>query len=180
MTDQAHLRGYSAIKTITLMFWLACLGAAKIYYGVDMGSQFVKVGRYDSVTNEITKVELDGSDLIPAALALKVKASKEEHITPSDFPNSQILLGSQAVKAIHKDPKVGVEFLPLAAARVDDEFLTSKLLNGLEFMALFERHPEFDDLDDSFVEMEEEVTATLARYIDEHISEFAVITNTKA
>ena len=138
MTDQAHLSGYSAIKTIALMWWLVCLTAAKIYYGVDMGSQYMKIGMYDSVTNEITNVELDGSDLIPSALALKVKASKEEHITPSDFPNSQILLGSQAVKAIHKDPKVGVEFLPLAAGRVDDEYLTSKFLNGLEFLALFE------------------------------------------
>lgn len=61
----------------------------------------------------------------------------------------------------------------------DKEELTADCSDE-EFMALFERHPEFDDLDDSFVEMEEEVTATLARYVDEHISEFAVITNTKA
>lgn len=44
-----------------------------------------------------------------------------------------------------------------------------------EFMALFERYPEFDDLDDNFIEMEEEVTAALAHYVDEHIEEFAVI-----
>lgn len=44
-----------------------------------------------------------------------------------------------------------------------------------EFMALFERYPEFDDLDDNFVEMEEEVTETLARYVDEHIDTFAKI-----
>lgn len=44
-----------------------------------------------------------------------------------------------------------------------------------EFMALFERYPEFDDLDDNFVEMEEEVTEILARYVDEHIDTFAKI-----
>lgn len=44
-----------------------------------------------------------------------------------------------------------------------------------EFMALFERYPEFDDLDDIFIEMEEEVTNILAHYVDEHIEEFAVI-----
>lgn len=44
-----------------------------------------------------------------------------------------------------------------------------------EFMALFERYPEFDDLDDNFIEMEEEVTNILAHYVDEHIEEFAVI-----
>lgn len=44
-----------------------------------------------------------------------------------------------------------------------------------EFMAMFERYEEFDDLDDAFVEMEEEVTATLARYVDEHLETFAKI-----
>lgn len=44
-----------------------------------------------------------------------------------------------------------------------------------EFMALFEKYPEFDELDDEFIEMEEEVTETVARYIDEHLEQFAVI-----
>ena len=42
-----------------------------------------------------------------------------------------------------------------------------------EFMALFEQYPQFDDLDDEFVEMEEEVTEIVARYIDEHLDRFA-------
>ncbi|MBO7067523.1 MAG: DMP19 family protein [Bacteroidaceae bacterium] len=44
-----------------------------------------------------------------------------------------------------------------------------------EFMALFEQYPEFDELDDAFVEMEEDVTETVARYIDEHLENFAEI-----
>lgn len=44
-------------------------------------------------------------------------------------------------------------------------------------MALFETHPEFDELDDSFVEMEEEITATLARHVDEHLDLFAEVVN---
>ncbi len=44
-----------------------------------------------------------------------------------------------------------------------------------EFMALFERFPKFDNLDDAFVEMEEEVTALVARYIDGHIERFATV-----
>ena len=42
-----------------------------------------------------------------------------------------------------------------------------------EFMALFEQYPEFDDLDDQFVENEEEYTQQVARYIDENIEKFA-------
>jgi len=46
-----------------------------------------------------------------------------------------------------------------------------------EFMALFEQHPEFDELDDCFVENEEEWTSMVAHYIDEHIDHFAVVEN---
>ena len=44
-----------------------------------------------------------------------------------------------------------------------------------EFMALFEQLPEFDDLDDQFVENEEEWTSMIAHYVDEHIERFATI-----
>lgn len=44
-----------------------------------------------------------------------------------------------------------------------------------EFMALFERHPEFDDMDDEFVENEEKWTEQIARYIDENISKFGEV-----
>lgn len=59
--------------------------------------------------------------------------------------------------------------------RYKDEL--TKECSDEEFMALFEAYPEFDDLDDKFVEMEEEVTETLARYVDEHLEQFAVIVN---
>ena len=44
-----------------------------------------------------------------------------------------------------------------------------------EFMALFEQFSEFDDLDDTFVEEEENWTADIAHYIDENIERFATI-----
>ena len=44
-----------------------------------------------------------------------------------------------------------------------------------EFMALFEQYPEFDDLDDQFVENEEEYTEQVAHYIDENIEKFAAV-----
>lgn len=44
-----------------------------------------------------------------------------------------------------------------------------------EFIALFEQYPEFDDMDDTFVEEEEAWTEQIARYIDEHIDHFAKI-----
>lgn len=44
-----------------------------------------------------------------------------------------------------------------------------------DFMALFERFPKFDDLDDEFVEAEEEWTEAVALYIDNNIEKFAVV-----
>lgn len=44
-----------------------------------------------------------------------------------------------------------------------------------EFMALFERMPEFDDFDDEFVENEEQWTEEIAHYIDDNIEKFATI-----
>lgn len=44
-----------------------------------------------------------------------------------------------------------------------------------EFMAMFERMPEFDDLDDEFVANEEQWTKMVACYIDENISVFAEV-----
>lgn len=42
-----------------------------------------------------------------------------------------------------------------------------------EFMALFEKYPEFDNYDDAFVENEEQWTALIAHYLDDNIEKFA-------
>lgn len=44
-----------------------------------------------------------------------------------------------------------------------------------EFMAMFESYPDFDNLDDAFVEMEEQVTTLVAEYIDNNIDHFVII-----
>ena len=44
-----------------------------------------------------------------------------------------------------------------------------------EFMALFEKFPEFDALDDTFVENEEQWTDDIAHYIDDHLEKCATI-----
>lgn len=44
-----------------------------------------------------------------------------------------------------------------------------------DFMALFEQYPAFDELDDEFVENEEEFTAEIAHYVDEHLDAFVSV-----
>ena len=43
------------------------------------------------------------------------------------------------------------------------------------FMALYERFPVFDDLDDEFMEHEEVYTTRVAQYMDEHLLDFIEI-----
>lgn len=44
-----------------------------------------------------------------------------------------------------------------------------------EFMAMYEQYEVFDDLEDQFLEHEEEYTAQVASYVDEHLEQFARI-----
>lgn len=48
-------------------------------------------------------------------------------------------------------------------------------LSDDEFMALYEQLPEFDDLDDEFLVEEENYTESVARYLDDHITDFIEI-----
>ena len=44
-----------------------------------------------------------------------------------------------------------------------------------DFMAMFEQYPEFENLDDQFIENEEEWTDDIAHYIDDNLEKFATI-----
>ena len=48
-----------------------------------------------------------------------------------------------------------------------------------EFMALFEQYPDFDELDDTFIENDEAITTLIAHYIDAHIDMFVSPSTTK-
>ena len=48
-------------------------------------------------------------------------------------------------------------------------------LSDEEFMALFEQFPDFEDMDDKFIENEETWTEMIAHYVDDNIERFATI-----
>jgi hypothetical protein len=52
-----------------------------------------------------------------------------------------------------------------------------KEMNDDEFMALYEKIPAFEDLDDEFVSNEEKWSEQVAVYVDEHLTEFVEIKN---
>ena len=44
-----------------------------------------------------------------------------------------------------------------------------------EFMAMYEQYEAFDDLEEEYLDIEEEVTALVASYVDDHLELFAKI-----
>lgn len=44
-----------------------------------------------------------------------------------------------------------------------------------DFMAMYEQYEIFDDMEEEFLDMEEQVTALIAAYVDEHLEKFAKV-----
>jgi len=44
-----------------------------------------------------------------------------------------------------------------------------------EFMAMYEQFEQFDELEEKYMEIEEEETSIIASYVDEHIEDFAQV-----
>ena len=44
-----------------------------------------------------------------------------------------------------------------------------------EFMAMYEQYEAFDDLEERYMEEEEQITAQIATYVDEHLDSFAQV-----
>lgn len=85
------------------------------------------------------------------------------YIFDNPFAKSMRLWGLHDFsKVVYKAKKIYDERkAELVRERTDDEF-----------MAMYEQFPEFDDPEDWFVENEEEITAAIAYYVDEHIDLF--------
>ena len=82
------------------------------------------------------------------------------------FAKAMRLMGAKDFsKLVYKAKKMYDEHKQELTAECSDE----------EFMALFERFDCFDECDDEFIEMEENVTEIIAVYVDEHLDEFAEI-----
>lgn len=47
--------------------------------------------------------------------------------------------------------------------------------NEDDFMGMYEQYENLNDLDDEYIEKEEEITNMIAHYVDEHIEDFAKI-----
>ena len=79
----------------------------------------------------------------------------------------EIMVGGfcQLIKLVYKAKKIfDANRKDLEKERTDDEF-----------MAMYEQYEAFDELEETYLEMEEQVTALIASYVDDHLELFAKI-----
>lgn len=72
----------------------------------------------------------------------------------------------------------GVSKLIYKAKEIFDkhrEELEEEAMGEEDFMARYEKFEQFDELEEKFMEIEEEETMIIAHYVDEHIEDFAEI-----
>lgn len=64
-----------------------------------------------------------------------------------------------------------------AARRIYDQHRTDleRERTDDEFMAMYEQYEQFDPLEETFLDVEEEATAAVARYVDQHLADFAKV-----
>lgn len=88
------------------------------------------------------------------------------YIFDNPFAKVMRLWGAEELsRLIYKAKKIyDVHKADLLKERSDDEF-----------MAMYEQYEAFDDLEEEYLDMEEEVTALVARYVDNHLDLFAKI-----
>lgn len=85
------------------------------------------------------------------------------YIFDNPFAKAMRLMGLHDFsKVVYKAKKVyDKEKDDLTRERTDDEF-----------MAMYEQYPQFDDLEDWYIENEEEITSAIAYWVDEHLDNF--------
>ena len=85
------------------------------------------------------------------------------YIFDNPFAKAMRLMGLHDFsKVVYKAKKVyDKEKDDLTRERTDDEF-----------MAMYEQYPQFDDLEDWYIENEEEITSAIAYWVDVHLDNF--------
>ncbi|MEG1684605.1 MAG: DMP19 family protein [Bacteroides sp.] len=88
------------------------------------------------------------------------------YIFDNPFAKAMRLFGAEELsKLVYKAKKIYDENKEdLMKERTDEEF-----------MAMYEQYEAFDDLEEAYLNMEEETTAIIAEYVDNHIEQFGDI-----
>jgi hypothetical protein len=105
-------------------------------------------------------------ELLEGGFCQLIQNGYGSYIFDNPFAKAMRLWGLQEFsKLIYKAKKIyDKNKVDLSRERTDDEF-----------MAMYESYEQFDDLEDTFIENEEEITGQIAHFVDEHIEDFAKI-----
>ena len=109
---------------------------------------------------------LTGDEIMVGGFCQLIQNGYGGYIFDNPFAKVMRLWGADEFsKLIYKAKKIfDANRKDLEKERTDDEF-----------MAMYEQYEAFDELEEVYLEMEEQVTALIASYVDEHLELFAKI-----
>ena len=135
-------------------------------WGADEFSKLIYKAKkiFDANRKDLEKERTD--DIIVGGFCQLIQNGYGGYIFDNPFAKVMRLWGADEFsKLIYKAKKIfDANRKDLEKERTDDEF-----------MAMYEQYEAFDELEEVYLEMEEQVTALIASYVDEHLELFAKI-----
>jgi len=125
-----------------------------------------KMGLLNGVQHSVLAYHFFREEVMEGGFVQLIQNGYGGYIFDNPFAKSMRLFGAEEFsKLIYKAKKIyDAHKEDLEKERSEDDF-----------MAMYEQYEEFDDLEEEFLENEEETTSIIAGYIDEHLEEFANI-----
>jgi len=125
-----------------------------------------KMGLLNGVQHSVLAYHFFREEVMEGGFVQLIQNGYGGYIFDNPFAKSMRLFGAEDFsKLIYKAKKIyDAHKEDLEKERSEDDF-----------MAMYEQYEEFDDLEEEFLENEEEITSIVAEYIDEHLEEFANI-----
>lgn len=125
-----------------------------------------KMGLLNGVQHSVLAYHFFREEVMEGGFVQLIQNGYGGYIFDNPFAKSMRLFGAEDFsKLIYKAKKIyDAHKEDLEKERSEDDF-----------MAMYEQYEEFDDLEEEFLENEEEITSIIAGYIDEHLEEFANI-----
>ena len=119
------------------MFSTLLFSIALNFYGVDLGSEYLKVAEPSLMGDPKMKLTPNGKNF-RGAIAYRKPQFVEQFNSSASTSKAELRYGEQALKTLKSKPENGIAYLGRAIGRNESsEFQTSKLLSARELMSIY-------------------------------------------
>ena len=117
------------------MIWLALCGAVCVRLAIDVGSHYIKAAMVLDGAGREMVVNREGRIMTPSAVAFKIGAYPERHLTAEEAEEARLLVGDDAVRLLKRFPQAGSANVP----RVIGRNVSGQIVSASAMLALLVR-----------------------------------------